>query len=371
MKRLSIKEKVFYGVICNEHRVYRHWYRRYLNAGVDLGRIQRVVARIKNWYQWCSEWSKEGEVLEKLAEEALASGNTYSAKRLFHEAAGCFHIGQHFFYIDPEQKARAEERLRANYAQALSLYDEAERPIRIDIPFRGVSIPGYLRLTDHPKSPLIIFVNGMDNLKEIELHHYGSLFSAAGFNTFTFDGPGQGELWHDMKFIPDYEKAVTAIIDWFVENNHYNINLEKIATVGWSLGGYLAPRAAAFDTRICCAVGSGGPAHARDFANKRKVNPLLLKGIPHLVGAETYEKSLDFFDIDIRSAPPLDRPLLIFHAGQDKLIPNGKAHADTFIKWAVGDKELRYYPAGTHVCANYLDETDAYMVDWLSKHLLN
>jgi dienelactone hydrolase len=368
-ENLSIKEKIFYTLVCNEKRVYQHWYRRYLNAGVDLDRIRRVVGRIKNWYQWCSEWSAEGEHLVILAEKALEQGNTNSAKTFFHEAAGCFHVGQHFFYIGPEQKARAECRLRKNYERAIELCNGNEKPIRVEVPFRGVLIPGYLRLTDRPNRPLIIFINGMDNLKEIELHHYGNMFTAAGFNTFAFDGPGQGEMWQDMKFIPDYEKAVSTIIDWFEENNIYNIDLQKIATLGWSLGGYLSPRAAAFDKRIRCAIGSGGPADARFLTNKMKVNPLLLKGIPHLVGADTYDEALELFDIDIETAPPMDRPLLIFHSGNDRLIPDGKEHADILVKWAEGETELKYYPEGTHVCANYLDETDAYMIDWLRKHL--
>ena len=86
-EKLSLKEKIFYAAICNEKRVYQHWYRKYLNAGVDLDRIRRVVARINNWYQWCSEWSAEGEQLEILAEKALEQGNTHSAKTFFHEAA--------------------------------------------------------------------------------------------------------------------------------------------------------------------------------------------------------------------------------------------------------------------------------------------
>ena len=369
IKKLSLKENIFYSLVCNEKRVYKHWYRRYLNAGIELDRIRRVVSRIENWYQWCFEWSVEGEQLAALAEKALDQGNTYSAKMFFHQAAGCFHVGQHFFYIDPEQKMQAEQRLRENYKKAISLYKDNEKPIRIEIPFRNVTIPGYLCRTAQTNRPLIIFVSGMDNLKEIELHHYGKMFTAAGFNTFAFDGPGQGEMWQDMKLIPDFENSVSAIIDWFENNNNYNMDLQKIATLGWSLGGYLAPRAAAFDKRICCAVGSGGPADASFLSNKMKVNPLLLKGIPHLVGAKTYEQSLELFQIDIRTAPPMDRPLLIFHSGKDKLIPNGKDHANVFTTWAKGETELKYYPDGTHVCANYLDETDAYMIDWLKKHL--
>jgi hypothetical protein len=38
------------------------------------------------------------------------------------------------------------------------------------------------------------------------------------------------------------------------------------------------------------------------------------------------------------------------------LIPQGKKHGDYFMEWASGEKELRFYPDGEHVCANYLDE---------------
>jgi hypothetical protein len=32
--------------------------------------------------------------------------------------------------------------------------------------------------------------------------------------------------------------------------------------------------------------------------------------------------------LDIREAPPLDRPLLYFHGGRDRLIPDAKQQAD-------------------------------------------
>jgi len=75
---------------------------KFLMCGVELDRMRRVVSRINNWYGWCAEWHKEGEMLENLAEEALSKNNTFAARHLFHEAAGCFHVGQHFFYIDTE-----------------------------------------------------------------------------------------------------------------------------------------------------------------------------------------------------------------------------------------------------------------------------
>ena len=67
----------------------------------------------------------------------------------------------------------------------------------------------------------------------------------------------------------------------------------------------------------------------------------------------------------------LDRPLLVFHSGKDRLIPHGKEHADCFMEWAAGERELRFYPDGEHICANYLDEVLPYTIDWLRKHLMN
>ena len=99
------------------------------------------------------------------------------------------------------------------YKRALELYAEQQRPVRVEIPFRETVIPGYLRLAPQPKRPLVILINGMDNLKEVENHYLANQLLDAGLNVFTFDGPGQGEMWKSMKFIPDYEKAVSAVID--------------------------------------------------------------------------------------------------------------------------------------------------------------
>ncbi len=369
MKNLSIKEKIAFKFIFNERRVYRHMYTRFIICGVNLDRIRRVVSRIKAWYDWCDEWDKEGEILEKKAENSLLKGNTYSAKSLFHEAAGCYHIGEHFFYINPQQKNKTQEKVRICYKKALELYNEDERrPSELNIPFRNTVIPGYLWETKKANSPLIIFINGMDNLKEVENHLWSSLLSEQGFNVYTFDGPGQGEMWQNMKYIKDYHKAVSTIIDWFTENKK-NINCSKIATLGFSLGGYLAPRSAAYDKRICCAVGDGGPAYGKCFSDEKKVNPIFIKGFPYITGIKNYKKSIVALDFDIKTAPSLDRPLLIIHSGNDKLIPNGKLHADYFIDWAKGEKELKFYEDGDHVCANYFDEVFPYIVDWLKKYL--
>lgn len=370
--KLSLKEKILYRFIFNEKRVYRHWFSRFLICGVSLDRIRRVIARIKNFYMWCDEWTREGEVLETLAKTALSDNNTITARALFHEAAGCFHIGQHIYFIDLTKKAAVQEQARDAYKKAIALYEDSERPIKTEIPFRGTAIPGYLRLGGKSDAPLIILINGLDNLKEIENHYLGDLLLKVNFNVFAFDGPGQGEMWSRMKMIPDYNKAVSAIIDWLEANNEYDIDLTRIGTYGMSFGGYLSPYVAAFEKRISCAIGNGGPGYLPHSSEIKKVSPLWIKDILYVMGFQTLEETKDkLVQYDIRKAPPLDRPLLFIQGGKDRLIPNAKRHAEYIINWAVGEKDLRFYTDGEHCCVNYLDEILPYTLDWLKKQLLD
>jgi alpha-beta hydrolase superfamily lysophospholipase len=369
MLRLTLKERIFYGLICNEGRVYQHWYTRFLLAGVDLARIKRVVGRIRRWRDWCAEWFEEGSRMERMAEAALEKGDVQCARRWFHEAAGCFQVGQHFFYFDDDLKSRSLRKIWSIYPKALTLYDEAVRPLRIDVPFRNVLIPGYLRLQTAPARPLVVRINGLDDLKETEGHAVSDMLFAAGFNTIAFDGPGQGEMWASMKMIPDYHAAVTAVLDWLEQTHGQHIDMRRIGAIGFSMGGFFAPLAAAYDHRIACAVGNGGPANLRFLLPQSRASPILLRGFPHAAGTPNLAQAVERLDYDIARAPPLDRPMLIQHSGRDRIIPEGRAHAEAFMAWAVGEKELQFYPDGEHVCANYLDEVLPYAIDWLSRRL--
>jgi dienelactone hydrolase len=169
--------------------------------------------------------------------------------------------------------------------------------------------------------------------------------------------------------IPDFQAATTAVIDWVIENQAPHVDVAHIGAIGFSMGGFFGPLSAAHDRRIACVVGNGGPAHLRFLLPERSANPILYRGFPHAAGVRTLTEVVDKLGYDITKAPPLDRPMLIQHSGGDRIIPNGRAHAEIFMNWAVGEKELQFYPDGEHVCANYLDEVLPYAFDWLRRHL--
>lgn len=368
MVELTLKEKFAFKFIFSEKKVYHRWYGRFLSFGIDYGRLRRVVARVSNWQQWCKEWTKEGDEIHKKAEHALIEGCNFKARALFHEAVACYHIGQHIFFIDSKQKEKTQEKARISYEKAIGLYAKNARPIRVEIPFNGVEIPGYLRLADTPNQPLMIFVNGMDNIKEAEGHSFGTLFNQHGFNFFTFDGPGQGELWSKMKFdAKEYHKAITAIIDWFEQQQVYKINLEKIALVGFSLGGYLAPMSAAYDNRVKCTAGNSGLVFIGGLNGLKRLNPIWQRGVTYMTGCKTLEEAVDQFDYDIETSPNLRTPLLFYHAGKDEVMPTPKMHAEKIMRWARGEKTLRFYEDAEHCTQNYLDEVFPEIIDWFKK----
>jgi len=369
MVKLTLKERFAFRFVFNE-KVYQRWYGRFLSFGVDYWRMKRVVKRITNWQQWCREWSIEGDLVYKKATEAQSEGFNIKAKALFHEAVACYHIGQHIFFIDSIQKEAAQVKARESYRKALELYAEKERPIKVEIPYKGAVIKGYLRLSREPNQPLVIFVNGMDNIKEAEGHFQGAIYQQNGFNFFTFDGPGQGELWKTLKFDEKkYHKAVSAIIDWFEEEQLPEININKIALAGFSLGGYLAPMSAAYDKRVKGVVGNSGLAYIGGLSGLKKLNPIWQRGVTYMTGGETLDEAVGQFDWDIEDSPRLQVPLLFYHAGKDEVMPSPKLHAEKMMKWAAGEKTLKYYEDGEHCTQNYLDEVFPEIIDWLKKTL--
>ena len=368
--KLTLQEKIAYRFIFNEKRVYKNWYGRFFTFNIHYNRIARVLPKIKNWYQWCKVWVDEGKKLEEIAARQVELKNIQSAIELFHHAVGCYHIGQHFFFISPEQKETAQEMARRSYKKAIALYNKDERPIRLEIPYDDCKIPAYLHLTHKPNMPLVIQVNGMDNIKEAENHFFGQGLLKHGFNFLAFDGLGQGEMWKQKKFdSTEYPKLFNTVIDWLETNNNYSINIKKIGLLGFSLGGYLAPYCASLNNKISCVVGNSGFATLEGTKGANNLKALNKRGILYMTGCNNLKDAMLHFDMNITKAPRLKIPLLYFHSGKDSVIANPKIHAKTVMNWADGEKELRYYSEAEHCTIDFLDEVMPYITDWLKKHL--
>ena len=107
------------------------------------------------------------------------------------------------------------------------------------------------------RPPLVLMTMGLDSTKE-ELLTFEDNFLRRGMAILAFDGPGQGEAEYDFPIRADYEAVTGTVIDW-VEREHQDIDRDRIGIWGISLGGYYAPRSAAFEKRLKACIANCGP----------------------------------------------------------------------------------------------------------------
>lgn len=97
-------------------------------------------------------------------------------------------------------------------------------------------------------------IGGYDSTLQ-ELYFCGAAAAIKrGYNCLVFEMPGQGEALRKQHLVMriDAEVPVGAAMNYLYTRN--DIDKEKIALMGMSLGGYFAPRAAAFDDRIKACI---------------------------------------------------------------------------------------------------------------------
>lgn len=74
----------------------------------------------------------------------------------------------------------------------------------------------------------------------------------------------------------DWEKVVTPVIDFLLNNKEkYNVDIERIALMGMSQGGYLAARAAAFEHRLSACILYNGVYDGKESLESSFPPPLL------------------------------------------------------------------------------------------------
>ena len=232
-----------------------HWAPRFVSNGVPLTDFEEVTAGIERWEDWCRAWSARGAVHEELGRTALADGRRLSAGEHLTRAAVCYHFSKFVFVVDYDQMKAAHR--KAVECRNLALPLLVPPGERVMIPYEGKHLAGNLRKpAGAVKPPVVVMCMGLDSTKE-EMDSNESVFLARGMATLAFDGPGQGEGEYDFAIRGDYEAVVGSVIDFVATRG--DLDAARVGLWGVSLGGYYAPRAAAFDKRIKACIALSGP----------------------------------------------------------------------------------------------------------------
>ena len=213
--------------------------------------------RARNYRMLPKVWREAGERHEALAKRAEARGAEATAVAHYDHAIEAYRMAQHPIFFDnhPVKKYL--------YKKLSEMVDRrtkvAEYPIeRVEVPFdNGTTISCLLHLLpDRRKAPCVIYVPGMDQSKEVFPKASHNIALARGFHVIAIDGPGQGNS--NMQKIRsvglNYERAGAAVISYL--QTRKEIDKNKIAIYGISMGSYWCLRLSSYDHRAAAVVSS-------------------------------------------------------------------------------------------------------------------
>src|SRR5439155_1095568 len=168
-----------------------------------------------------------------------------------------------------------------------------------------------------------------------------------------------GQAWNRAALSYHFAKFV-----WMVDMDLYRAAADKAlaALAGVSLGGYYAPRAAAFEPRVKAVAGVSG---AFNFGEVWDARPSLTKEtFQHHSGAANPEEAREkAFELSLEGvAERIEQPLLVVTGKLDRLV--GWQESKKIADQAPSATWVRF-EEGNHVCNNIPYKYRPLVADWL------
>ncbi len=259
-------------------------------GGADIGEVLSTAGRIPDGDEtaWYMQWRGLAERIHADAERSSSGGHHVSARESYLRASNYYRLCEFYTRAGP-----ADDPLVREVGQlSVDMFACAARlmsppPQRVRFPYEDTTLPGWWipaeagsahRSGGNPDGPrpTLLFHGGFDSTEE-ELYFSGGAAAARrGYHVLAFAGPGQGSALRDQQllFRPDWETVVTPAVDWLLERP--DVDPHRIALMGMSLGGNLAPRAAATEHRLAALIAYDGLYSFAD-AVQDKIGPAIME----------------------------------------------------------------------------------------------
>jgi dienelactone hydrolase len=362
-----------------------------LNSGGLIDEVDRACRRITEAAAagedagtpvFLRAWSDLTDQLVGQAEEAEKAGHTRTAGQLYFRASNYLAQAERMLAHSDPNRVPTYKRLLELADKAFGLHSPSVS--RVEIPYEGTTLPAYFSQApgEGPK-PVIILVNGLDSTKEhmYSSNHWEEL-AARGISCLMLDQPGTGEALRLQGLTAriDTEVWAGAAVDWLETRD--DVDAGRIGIVGWSLGGYYSPRAAAFEKRLALCV-AWGANHDWGAVQRRRKEREGERPVPHywehvlwVWGKQGDEHHLDEF-LDFADDVNLDGvveqitvPFLIAHGANDRQIPVAMAHRSYEQAVNSPKRELRVFTpeegATEHIGLDHLPYVSTFIADWVA-----
>ena len=308
-------------------------------GGAEIGEVNRIGLRLRGHVgddtAWFREWAREAETVEHAGRAHLAAGREATAASYLLRAANYYHVGERF--LQPKSDGLAA------YRRGVDCFRDAARLMRrpriehVEIPYEGATLPAVLVHADavpgrSGPAPAMVFFDGFDITKEIQYFKGVPDLVARGIACLIVDGPGNGESvrFRNLYLHHETERYATAAYDYLAARSE--IDPERIGVMAISLGGYSAPRAAAFEPRFACCIAWGAQWDYWAIW-KGRFDRLDSGGLPSL--SVPWRHLLWIFDVETREAAmkklegfrldgvvqKIRCPFLLVHGAGDEQIP--------------------------------------------------
>ncbi len=237
--------------------------------GADLGESLETARRIAAHEDrglhpviaaWHDEWNATAERIHAIGVEAEQRGHPVSAGEAYLRSSEYYRAAEFFLHDDPSNPeiVRLWDAMHADFVRGLTL--TGVRFEEVEIPYEGTTLHGYFfaAADSGQRAPTVIVHQGFDGTAEECWSGVGAAAVRRGYNVLAFDGPGQGRAVRKQAFHfrPDWEAVVTPVVDWAVARPE--VDPDRLVLYGISMGGYLAPRAAAYEHRLRVVVANEG-----------------------------------------------------------------------------------------------------------------
>ena len=364
-----------------------------LNRGGQISEIDEACRPLKEYAgikalggdptaqrAWFESWMKLAERVERLGQTDEAAGNTLSAGRKYLRSGLYYLLAERMPSHKDPRRLDAYKRGIALYRRGLELRRD---PIEyVEVPFGKHKLPAiFSKAPVLGRAPCVVHFDGLDVTKELIYPSVADEFRRRGVSVLIVDHPGVGAALRllGLPSSPDTEKPAGACVDYLETRS--DVDPDRIGMMALSLGGYYAPRAAAFEKRFKCCVAWGaifdyGKCVADRIGGRGEPSvPGYAEHVNWVFGKDSIEETLKVVNqMTLEGvADKITCPLLVIHGENDRQVPLW--HAERTIAAAVNSpqRELKICRladgAAEHCGADNGPLIVDYMTDWVARKL--